>query len=82
MRPILFALCALGLAGCSFKTEWRDTTGQARARQVAEADAKDCMGASGEADLRIHHSDSELRAFKARMDACMAERGWKLMRVS
>jgi len=80
-QAALLALLLPAIPGCSFKTEWRDTTGAGRSQDVAQAEARTCSDASGLGTLD-HTSHRPLLAFKEKMDACMDARGWKLVRAS
>jgi hypothetical protein len=76
---VVFASIVL-LSGCQFKTKWRDTTGQRRPDDLAEVDARNCYDASGYAALNTNSTNAELETFKAKLDACMADKGWVLVR--
>src|SRR5215831_9441271 len=78
MKAILSVVIAgiVLLSGCQFKTKWRDTTGQSRPDDLAQADARDCYDVSGYAALNRYSTSAEFETFKAKMDACMANKGW------
>ena len=69
------------LAGCSFKTEWKDTTNQGRTQEQAQADARVCSDASGLATLNRDSARADFEAYKTKTAACMADRGWLLVRA-
>jgi hypothetical protein len=79
MRKVLVLVCVLALAGCQFKTKWRDTTGQSRTREQAQIDSGQCDDASGYASLNKNSTYADLDAFKEKMFACMTNRGWELV---
>src|ERR1700677_284272 len=64
--------CTLFLTACSLKTTWRDTTGQGRPQERAQADARECNESAGYASLNRNSTTVELEAFKTKMNACMA----------
>ena len=82
MKAILSVVIAgiVLLSGCQFKTKWRDTTGQSRPDDLAQADARDCYDVSGYAALNRYSTSAEFETFKAKLDACMANKGWVLVR--
>ena len=80
-RSLLPLLCALALAGCSFKTEWRDTSGKGRGAELAKADDQACRDETGYAALGKNPTSKELRAFGSRLTDCMHARGWTLVRA-
>ncbi|MDB6098454.1 MAG: hypothetical protein JWN58_1157 [Gammaproteobacteria bacterium] len=80
MRTGLVLLCALALSGCSFKAKWHDTTGRGRPSELASPDAKECYDLSGYSSLSKASNSGDFEAFKAKLDACMAARGWELVR--
>ena len=77
---ILVLLCLFGLTACQFKTKWRDTTSSGRTQQQAQSDARECYDLSGYAALDRNSTSGDFEAFKAKLDACMAGRGWELVR--
>ena len=80
MRPVLVLICVSALVGCQFKTKWRDTTGQSRTQEQAQTDAGQCDDASGYTSLSRNSTKADFEAFKGKLDACMASRGWELVR--
>ena len=60
MKAILSVVIAgiVLLSGCQFKTKWRDTTGQSRPDDLAQADARDCYDVSGYAALNRYSTSA------------------------
>jgi hypothetical protein len=78
------------LAGCSYKTKWRDTTTQGRDQTQAVQDAMRCETESGMAAINAVNKESSRAEIQAAIAAgpavfaklklCMANRGWELVR--
>jgi hypothetical protein len=83
MTPIhaLAALCLLMLTACSFKTEWRDTTGQGRGADQAKADLASCMPSDGLPDRGDPDLAEKMKAASEVIAECMTGKGWKLVRA-
>ena len=79
-QVLCWATFVLVLTGCSYKTKWRDTTGQGRAQEQAQVAARECSDASGYTTLNASSTKADFEAFKAKMDSCMVAQGWELVR--